>query len=376
MRTILRLFIFLVMVLFAIVPPVLNAKAQGTQCYSLSSADCKILTAADANLSKEMSFQYDFDFTVSLNLPNFTKVNAEDKGTGLFAIDSIPQDFSDPATALQGLQLTLNLQQTATTGSSTRKTTASYIILDGTVYTKTGDTDSWDSQSIEDALAQAEATGNLNDNPTLIAMQDALKDPAVMKALAAIPTIKGFVKLQRTANVPVVDGQKQIEFAYTFDIKTLVTAKEMYPVIRALAQVGGATGSIPDSQIAAAARVMANALQGSTLKASRWVGSKDQLYHGLTIDMLFKLDPSALGAAAGSIGTGLYTIKVHFQVQLSKVGQPVSIQAPEESAQPSETPTTTVKPSRTPRVTPTRTPVKATPTRTKTPMATRTPAAR
>src|SRR5262249_55807502 len=68
MRSILRLSTFLAVLVFASIHPLLNAQAQGNgtpQCYGLSAADCKILTAADANLSKELSFQYDYEFTMS-----------------------------------------------------------------------------------------------------------------------------------------------------------------------------------------------------------------------------------------------------------------------------------------------------------------------
>ena len=363
MRPIFRICILVVVFALASIPPMLNVQAQSTQCFGLADADCKILKAADANIPKEVSFHHDSDFTFSITGLG-AKQSISWKGTGLFALDPIPSDFSDLTIALSGLGLTADIKGSATSGSTTQKINTSYVIVDGIVYTKTLTSDGWNSQLLSDMLDQIQGSGTASDNPNMALLQGFISDPAVLQAVATIPNIKNLFKIQKTTNAPTIDGQKQIEFLYTYNIKTLITAKEMYPVIKALAKVGGVTTNFSNSQLAVVANLLAQSFNGSTLKIARWVGSKDSLYHALTVDFLMKFDPSEMGISSTTIKA--FTVQIHFQVRLSQVGKPVSITAPENAAPPQASPTPTVKPSRTPKASPT-------PSKTRQPTKTRTP---
>src|SRR5579859_7122557 len=60
------------------------AGAGNTLCYGLSSKDCQVLTAAEANVSNEKSFQGDFDFTGSVGNTT-SNVNVTGKGSAVFS---------------------------------------------------------------------------------------------------------------------------------------------------------------------------------------------------------------------------------------------------------------------------------------------------
>ncbi len=84
--------------------------------------------------------------------------------------------------------------------------------------------------------------------------------------------------------------------------------------------------------------IFATFVQGTTLKVTRWIGTKDKLYHSMGIDGTFKLS----SPGAGQSGSATF----HFLVKLSQVGKPVTVTAPITSGQtaPANTPPANILP--------------------------------
>ncbi len=331
--------ISLLFVLIAVIGflPLDSAQAQTKTCYGLSTADCKIISTADANTSKLNSFKQDFDFTLDFASPTTKQtLKLTAKGNGLMALDRSAMSNAADTTALtDAIQMTLNLTGTVkATGSSplNQKGSANLVIIDGTVYAQSTDTkgimSAWQSILLSDLSNQASAATT---NPTSVANSAALhflQDPKVLQAVALIPSIKGFITLKKTTNAPLLDGQKQIEFVYTFDVKTLLAAKEIYPIIRGLAILGGTQAStLTDQTLAATGRLLAKSLSGTTFTITRWVGAKDGLYHALTVDGTLNLDTTIFGL--GQANDPPVTGALHFAIRLTKIGQAVQIKAPQ-----------------------------------------------
>jgi hypothetical protein len=328
-----------VALVIAVSSSVFGVHAQGTACYSLPPADCKILTAAEANVAQETSFNFDYDLALTLTMGSRVQ-SITAKGSGLFEIDpaALLAAESDLDTVLNGLKITLSmdgsLKSTGTGVDSNQKIQGNLIVIDGMMYVQSidvwGNMSTWQSTSLSDVIARSQSTAtnnplnNVSDPATTRAVQDLFGDPKVTKAIASISKLKGFISLKRTTAAPALEGQRQIEFLYTYNIPTLIAAKEMYPVLSALMKAGGFTGQLTDAQMAQAAQMLNQALSGTTLKISRWVGSKDNLFHALTIDFVLKLDPRKL-----SVSSDLINCTFHFSVKQTKIGQPVDIQAPE-----------------------------------------------
>lgn len=311
---------------------IFTANAQIANCFGLAAADCQLVASADKNISQETSFNQTFETSATLKTATQTTTLSA-TGGGLFALDSAAlSGTADQAAVFNALKMTFNVSGSVkTTGSSasTQSGKANFVVLNGELYAQatdsTGTLSPWQSISLAQAAAAGSGSGSSNNasNPALAFFQD----PAVIQAIVSAPNIKGFIVGKKTANVPIVDGQRQTELVYTFDAKTLVTSPTMYPVIKALLKAGNANYSgATNAQMQSNALTLAAALQGTTFKVTRWIGTKDKLYHALGIDGVFKLT-SLVAAQSGSA-------TFHLLVKLSKVGQSITVNAPIAVSQP------------------------------------------
>lgn len=331
MRSIQHIGVLFVVTILISLMPALNVEAQGAACFGLAAADCKIIATADANIGKMTSFKQDFDLAINYAASE-NKGTITAKGSGLFALDPTVSATDTPA-ILNALKMTLNmtgaLKITSGTSNVTQNGSMNMVVVDGMLYTQTtnskGVMGSWQSQDLAQLAEQQNSTTTTN-TPSSEAATQFMQDPAVLQALASIPNIKGFITLKKSASSPTLDGQKQIEFVYTFNVKTLLTAKEMYPVIRALEKVGGVDASnVSDQALGNTGRILANALKNTTFKVTRWIGAKDGLYHAFVMDGALNLNMAALGQQDSTPTTGT----VHFGVRFTQVGTTVNITAPQ-----------------------------------------------
>jgi len=311
--------------------------AQDSSGCTLAAADCKILSTADSNISKETSFTQAFDFNVDVNTGS-QKVNIKASGTGPFGVVA---NATDP---LGGFQMQMDMTGSTTGTGSDSSGTINIIIVDGVLYLKgnvgSQKMDTWQGVKLSDlqslamsqmgAMTGGGAAGGSSALPGGVdpsKFTGLLNDPAVMTSLAAIPTIKGFITQEKTANSPDLDGQKQVEFVYTFSPKALLDSKEILPLAKALisaaASMGGAssgaTAALTDDQVTQYLQLASGVLGDSNLKITRWVGSTDNMYHALGLDL-------NVNVAAGS---SPITATVHLLVKLTKVGAPVTVKAPD-----------------------------------------------
>ena len=260
------------------------AGAGNTLCYGLSSKDCQVLTAAEANVSNEKSFQGDFDFTGSVGNTT-SNVNVTGKGSAVFSYD--PSLANDQAAAFQAAKLKLDISTTLTSKGMTpainQKVSSSVIVLDGILYNNASPL-GWVGYSIQqqiDAAGNAFTHGLEQTAGSSIdqAFQDFLQDPSIVETVTALPTIKGFVTLKKSTNVPVVEGQKQIEFVYSFDLPTLIKAKEVRLFLKAFISFVGTVDGLPlnnlsDIQLANVATVFSRVFRGTTITLTRWVAAR------------------------------------------------------------------------------------------------------
>lgn len=319
MKSFKRLSLFLALVVVVGVLPAVSARAQAA-CFGLADADCKILSTADANLAKETSFNQEFTFSLKTDA-NGQNVNVSATGSGPFAVDAKAMSSataSDPTAALSGLKLQMDVQGSAKGNGSDQSGKFSIIIVDGVFYYNANDGKGWQGAKLSDIASQG--TGMTAGNPAMAAAQS----PELLAALAKIPSIPGFIKLQKTSNSPDLEGQKMVEFVYNVDLKALVTSKDLLPIVKTISSaMGQDTSTMTDEQFSQFSTMAGSALSDTTIKITRWVGSTDNLYHALGLDINAKIDPSKMG------GSGAVTnFSMNLLVKLTKVGQPVDVKAP------------------------------------------------
>jgi len=108
------------------------------------------------------------------------------------------------------------------------------------------------------------------------------------------------------------------------DVQTLLTSKTIVPLLKDFIAAGNNSdpAAIDDNQAAGAGKLLAGAIEGTTIKVTRWIGTTDKLYHKLALDALLKLDARAFG------GPGTTTVSTQFSITLTQVGQPITVTAP------------------------------------------------
>jgi hypothetical protein len=302
--------------------------AQTDVCLGLKPADCKILTAAGRNFERFTSFQYDFDLSGSYSAGKPTGNGTFSiKGMGAFALDpGQVSDFQDQAALLGAIKMSMNITGSMSLQSKDRtsveKIKASYILADSFVYRRDTGSARWTRTRLVDYLPSDSSSPPASiDDPELTGL---MADPAVQKAMVAIPSIKGFITPKRTRNTPIVEGQRQIEFVYTFDFQALLRSKELYPILRAILKESGTDVRWSDAQLADIARQLSPSFKGTTLKVTYWIGAKDQIVHAFILDFTFRFDPRLLGMTDEAPSTAT----VHFAVRFTKVGREMAISVP------------------------------------------------
>jgi hypothetical protein len=332
-----------------------DTRAQAPDCFGLRQADCKIVSTADANLAKLTTFAYELDVALAYDSGEYGG-EYKLKGNGMYEGNLIgTATMAEMTAALKNLKFTLEASGSVANrmprSSSTNEFDVQIIIVDGMVYENSTYTYGWQVRPLSNMLTSFDTV--------------ATPDPVITRALAQLPKIKGMIKARRTGAAPILEKQRQIEFVYTFDINVLLKSPELRPVLRELLERSGSNIEYSDRDIQNIASILSQALTGTTMKVTRWVGSKDNLYHALTLDFVLAANPKTFGYAIQPVVKG----NLHFDIKLTGIGQPVDVTVPEEALpsptwtpRPTRTPRPTHTPSRTPTARPTITP-SATPTR-------------
>jgi len=349
-------------VILLLTMPAQVARADGTLCYQLSSKDCKVLTAAETNFAKMQSFQGQYTLNAKLKSKNGQTLTIISSGTLSFKYDPRATNRLKSITArLDGTDtvtsenITPDLKQDGKFG---------LIILDSVYYTTTYSRLGWSGYDFNDQIFSGVGDTMEKDLNRLMnakvgrAFSDFLADPAIPAFFAAMPTIKSFASLLGTSNTPVLQNQNQVEFLYTFNVPTLIKAKELRPVWKsflkvAVLTVGQSTSMVTDPIVNNVAILFSSFFTGSKTTIARWVGVKDGLFHALIFDTTLKFDPGTYATSVMQAGS----LTAHFEVEFSKVNQPIpTVEAPEDALmflKATVTPTPTATPRGEPTITPT-----------------------
>src|SRR5579859_3716029 len=311
MKSLFRLGIVVIIAVLALTPA-LGVKAQSSNCtssmaYGLADADLKLFCGAfdQANLVKFTSFIMDYNLAVKATGTPQGDVAINVQGNGPFAVDTAAMSAggsSNPMAAMTAIQASNVIKASASGGGQNMAGNFEWRIVGGTLYFM-GDMATqgkWMSLSLSDAMTSAMSqfssmsSGSSSSGGAgsmFSGASTAFSDPSVTQAFAAIPTIPGFIKADSKAGAQV-DGQDTTQITFTFDLVTLVNAKETRPILKAaLKSQGGGTADVPDTQVDQVAAMLANALKGSNFQVN-WLIGKDGLIHGFGINIAFHLDAS------------------------------------------------------------------------------------
>ncbi|MCC7450048.1 MAG: hypothetical protein IT324_21705 [Anaerolineae bacterium] len=347
MKSVLRGAILVAIVALIALTPALTSRAQGDQrCFGLAAADCELWHSGNdsANAAKYSSFVMDYNITFTLAGTGTNDVDFKVTGTGPFSVDEskISGASSDPTAALTALTMANTLTASLNASGQSQMGTFEFRIVGGNLYFK-GDqatqnkwmfislgkalSSAMSNPAITDALSGAmgggTGTGSSSNPATAI-----MNDPEVMAAIAKIPDIPGFIKVERQADLSIGD-EKVAQFVMNFDILTLIKSKEFAPVLKAGLKSSNQGAEVDDKQVQQIVAIAQTVLKDTKFSITQWVGTTDKLSHGLGIDFTMKVDENtaALMNSSSSGAAKPVDINFHFDVKLTKIGQPVTVEA-------------------------------------------------
>src|SRR6266851_7570757 len=212
MKSLLRLGIVVIIAVFALTPA-LGVKAQSSSCtssmgYGLADADLKLFCGAfdQANLVKFTSFVMDYNLAVKVTGTPQGDVSLNVAGNGPFAVDTAAMSSggsSNPMAAMTAIQASNVIKASASGGGQNMAGNLEWRITGGNLYFM-GDMATqgkWEYISLSDAMTAAmtqfssmSSGSSSGPGSMMTGASTAFQDPSVQAALAAIPTIPGFIK--------------------------------------------------------------------------------------------------------------------------------------------------------------------------------------
>lgn len=311
--------------------PMIGSLAQGMTC-TLSAADCQTLTTANTNIAKETSFAFSYEFKADIK--GDSPVTGDSTGSGQFSITA-PATMTDPTAWANAIQFSIDSKGSGSGGGSSGSGSLSVVVTGGVAYFKTSSQD-WQGVNLADAIkmgqAQAAGGGGFGGSSSMnpAQMQQMLSNPDIMKALASLQNIKGFITQEKTSNTPQVEGQNMSEFVETLSPAALLNSPDFATALKSIVTAvmaanpnAGAAGSANMDQMTAMMPMFGAMLGNTNLKVTTWVGQTDNMYHAFGLDLNLNVNTAAMGGSSTpTTGT------IHFLVQLTKVGQAVTVTAP------------------------------------------------
>jgi hypothetical protein len=335
MKSIYRLGALVLLVAFAIVPAI-NAYAQTQMCFGLADTDCKLFYGAfdSANMAKLTAFQMAY----SINGKGSGGGSGGEfhvDGTGSFGIDTTAAstaDSSNPMGALSALMFSNVIKASGgATGGQSQTVNLEIRVVKGNIYFKSAElnADKWQYTSVADVsklasqymASMGSASSGSSGSSSPMGAMSAMQSPEMQQALAAIPTIPGVVTAA-SADGDQVDGIATKKVTFNIDLVKLVQAKEFRPVIeQSLKQQTSGTTVTADQAI----QLASTALKDSKVQFWSTVGT-DGVLRGIGFTLAFNIDDATAKAMNMTSGGG--SANVDFAFNISKVGQPVTVEAP------------------------------------------------
>lgn len=283
------------LLLLALVLAVVPAAFAQDSTFGASQEDYDLWTSVNASLVSTVA-SMDFTATVSVSgLGEGSDMNAEITGTGAL-------DLSDTANPKMWLDLT----GSATTEGETESMSANLRIVDGFIYSNSGD--GWEMSPLEDQLSSLTSelggmTGMGDVDPSDLSTDGAMGDAAA--ALSQFD-LEQYVTLTRNGD----------QFTLAFDIGGFLGSPEISSMIAGLMSMGGDDAAPSGDMSGMVAMLFADA----SITFDEYIDAAAGQLNRAVLDISVPLD-GMLGPGAG--------LAVNFDLNLSNHGEPVTVEVPE-----------------------------------------------
>lgn len=317
-----KLMVLSVMVMALLVMFIPATSAQEGGCFNLPQADCDYINAAAANTAAATSFYQKFSLNfdvsglqgiamLSPGLPS--AVSLQVAGEGPFVVDTADE-----------FPANLNLPMSVTIDGTPAE--VGFSVVDSVLYlTFNGQTV---GIPIIEFLNQA-GMGNMLGDGAMTGNMDALG------SLGTMFPVDTFINYTREADVDW-NGMSVSPFMLTFDLSGLLQSPEMGSMLgMATSMLGSAAESDPTTAMLLQSLPQIMGALDLKLDVTQYVGT-DNFIHKLTFNFNGTADLDAMigalmgGAGGGqSMGLGVVTIVIAFDVELTQLNEALTVTAPE-----------------------------------------------
>jgi hypothetical protein len=287
------------LLMMALVLAVVPAAFAQDSTFGASQEDYDLWTSVNASLASTVA-SMDFTATVSVTgLGEGSDMNAEITGTGAL-------DLSDMANP----KLWLDLSGSATSEGETETMSANLRIVDGFIYTNSGD--GWEMSPLEDQLSSLTdelggMTGMGEIDPSDLSTDGAMGDAAAALSQFDLPQ---YVSLTRNGD----------QFTLAFDIGGFIASPEISGMVLGLSGMAGDTSEMSDEQMQMMGQQIAMLFADSSVTFDEYIDADAGQLNRAVLDISIPLD-GMLGPGAG--------LAVNFDLNLSNHGEPVTVEVPE-----------------------------------------------
>ncbi|MEP7287943.1 MAG: hypothetical protein ABI947_19500 [Chloroflexota bacterium] len=325
MKSIIRFSIALLIAVIA-ATPAFSARAQGTNCYGLADADCQLYYGALApdNMAKFASFAMDYTLAAKIKTTGATAQDADIKVEGSGSFSGDPKSFTaaNPSAGLSSLLFSNVIKANVTSNGSPMAGDVEVRVTGGNAYFNSA----MFTQGKWQFVPLSAATGGMSGMTG--GAGAAASDPALMKSFMDVLASPGVIKAE-AKDGPEVDGQATKQFTFTLDAVALTKAPELRPLLKQALAAQAKGAPVDDQQVEAVATLAGSALKDSTFAVSWLVGTSDKIFHGVGLNIVLKIDDSTAKLLKMD---GPVDATVDFNIQVSKVGEPVTVEVPADAA--------------------------------------------
>jgi len=308
--------------------PMTAVRAQSTCFTGLTATDCQLLADAAPTTAKIKSFVVDYN--LSFQATGFAPGNINLTAQGNGPIDFSKAPTTDLVQLLSNVIFSNTIHGSLTIGSQQSSGTLDLRQTNGFLYFRDNPLtkNQWFEFSSDRVLQVVYArsgqkttlppsSGGGFDLLPLLAAYNAQHLPDLITA--------------NSANGAFIDGQPTTQITLTVNIQAWakwLLAPENRDLLRRFLSASGQGQSISNQQLDSVRQNIAlfDPMFRQTQLSFAWlVGKKDKFYHGFTINFSTHANAAFASLIEGKQDAGPFTINTRFQVTLSRINQPVSV---------------------------------------------------
>jgi len=299
------------------------------------SAATKQITDSITNF-KATSFAIDWSLTVKATGTKSGDGNASFSGTGAFAYDPAKIDKSNPTSISTPGAITFqnSLTYSETMGATPLKGKAEIRVVNGNLYLDSNGTGQFLQVSLADGIAYLKSyassmsggmggtgAGGATPAPGAV-MAGMMADPDIMASWTKILGTPGFIAATNGAD-QTIDGASVSNLTITVDLTKLLDSPDLPTLVQALSKYAATmnpSAAAGSAQAMSSIAMAKSAVKKGTITLTWLISKDDQSFRGFGVN----IDANVVSPSNPSP----VTISMAFQVQLSKIGQPVTVTAP------------------------------------------------